>query len=40
MEDANLADIYVFLKTTRCHNLEKLFVQVTCPASLIFSADP
>jgi hypothetical protein len=38
MEDANLADIYVFLKNCKCHNLERLFVQViTCPASLIFS---
>ncbi|CAN6162982.1 unnamed protein product [Urochloa humidicola] len=27
MEDANLADIYVFLKTIQCHNLERLFVQ-------------
>jgi hypothetical protein len=37
MEEANLADIYVFLKTCKCHNLERLFVQViTLPASLIF----
>ncbi|CAN6193409.1 unnamed protein product [Urochloa humidicola] len=28
MEDANLADIYVFLKTCQCHNLERLFVQL------------
>lgn len=28
MEDANLADIYVFLKTIQCHNLERLFVQL------------
>jgi hypothetical protein len=39
MKDANLARIYVFLKTCKCHNLERLFVQVsTFPASLIFSA--
>jgi len=28
MEAANIADIYVFLKTCQCPNLERLFVQV------------
>ncbi|KAL6873733.1 hypothetical protein ACP4OV_013815 [Aristida adscensionis] len=28
MEPANLADIYVFLKTIQCPNLERLFVQL------------
>ncbi|CAL5049563.1 unnamed protein product [Urochloa decumbens] len=28
MEYANLADIYLFLKTCKCHSLERLFVQL------------
>jgi hypothetical protein len=28
MEAANLADLYLFLKTCQCPNLERLFVQV------------
>ena len=28
MEAANLADLYVFLKTCQCPNLERLFVEV------------
>jgi hypothetical protein len=35
MDAVNLADLYVFLKTCQCPNLERLFVQVNTLSALL-----
>jgi hypothetical protein len=37
MEAVNLADLFVFLKTCRCPNLERIFVQVNQHLWCVFS---